>query len=596
MNLVKTDLNCVSLQNIILPDMSVCPETELYFRAADGDTVYSENEKALTIKNSVTFDTYFNSFAIGKYNKYCNFSSVYLRVKFCGLFVLRVFSVRKCGDRFEEKCIVEREISSESVSSEIIEIHRTATKDSAQLYFTLNAKRQGTFYGGEFGCIADSTKKTSIGVVICTYKREKYILRNLNAIKNYLDNNSFFDEDKIHFYVVDNGQTLSGNEIESNFVSLFYNKNTGGSGGFRRGYIEADNVTKNHTHILFMDDDIVLDCEVLFRVYALLSITKDEYSTLAVGGTMLKLSDMAIQHEAGAIWDGRRIVNIGSGMDMKKRENVFEISYLPKCSYNAWWFYCFPSFWRKKYGDPLPFFIKTDDIEYSLRCADEIAIINGIAVWHEDFESKYDGYQEYYIKRNELILTSVNNQKPYALFQVRKLILCVMKQVFYQRYFLADLVLRAYDDYLLGSEHFLATDPEKLNKELMSYCPKMLTDDELREQYGVYFDSEKYAQSLTDTDNLKKQLLCLNGYILPSFLYKKDKDGFAVCDLAQCKFKNFYKHKRVLHYDTKNHKGYVTVQKRSKLLKYSFLLLSKSLKFLIKYPKIRKQFKKMRNS
>ena len=586
---MKANLNYISLQNIILPDMSVCPEKELYFRATDGD-IYFENQKALKIKNSVTFDTYFNSFSIGKYNKYCNFSSVYLRVKFCGLFVLRVFSVHKSNDKFHEKCIVEKEISSDTPSFDITEIDCNILENTAQLYFTLTAKCESTFFGGEFGCIADKTKTTSIGVVICTFRREKYILKNLNAIKNYLANNSFFSQDKIHFYVIDNGQTLSKEDIENPYVSLFYNKNTGGSGGFKRGYIEAQNSDRNHTHILFMDDDIVLDCEVFFRVYRLLSLLKDEYSGLSVGGTMLKLSNQTIQHEAGAIWDGKRIINIGNGMDMSKRENVFEISYLPKCSYNAWWFYCFPSDWSEKHGYPLPFFIKTDDIEYSLRCASEIAIIGGIAVWHEDFESKYDGYQEYYIKRNELILTSVNNQKPYALFQVRKLILSVARQLFYQRYFLVDLIFRAYDDYLLGAEHFFSTDPEKLNRELMEYCPKMLNDAELKEQYGVYFDKEKYEQSQSETDNLKKQLLTLNGYILPSCFYKKDKDGFNICDLAQCKFKNFYKHKKVLHYDTSKHKGYVTVQKRSKLLKYCLMLITKSIKFLIKYPTIRKQF------
>ena len=76
--------------------------------------------------------------------------------------------------------------------------------------------------------------------------------------------------------------------------------------------------------------------------------------------------------------------------------------------------------------------------------------MSGLAVWHDDFESKYDGFQEYYIKRNELIMTSVNHQKAYPFFQVEKLVKCVMRQVVYQRYFLADIVIRAYDDYLKG--------------------------------------------------------------------------------------------------------------------------------------------------
>ena len=83
----------------------------------------------------------------------------------------------------------------------------------------------------------------------------------------------------------------------------------------------------------------------------------------------------------------------------------------------------------------------------------------------------------------------------------------------------------------------------------------------------------------------------MNGYLIPSVFYRKDKDGFSIADLAKCRIVNFYKHKKVLHYDVAKRKGFVTQQRRTKLLKNIFKLIFKSIKFLIKYPAVRKGYK-----
>ena len=146
-------------------------------------------------------------------------------------------------------------------------------------------------YKGSFECEdKESDNRIDIAVVICTFKREKFLLSNHRKICEYLKESSIFDTDNIHFYIVDNGRTLSREIIENDYITLIPNANTGGSGGFSRGYYEAVN-SGSYTHILFMDDDIVLDCEMFLRVYSLLQKLKREYGGLAVGGTMLKLSD-----------------------------------------------------------------------------------------------------------------------------------------------------------------------------------------------------------------------------------------------------------------------------------------------------------------
>lgn len=580
------------LRSILFPRTELCTQNELYFRLADGSVQYCEAENCLKLQGTAAFDTYFNGLPLSAYQHYCIPSALFLRLRVCGSFVLRVFGVHKHDVEFCETLLTQKEIHCSAVTENVTDLSAVLQQENCDmLYFTLQSS-DGVLYGGEFLCGSERPFGINIAVVICTFRRESFLLRNYRQISSYLNNSTVLHRNNIHLYIVDNGRTLDSAALNSDFITVIPNDNTGGSGGFSRGYYEAVRSEKDYTHILFMDDDILLDCEMLLRVYSLLRIRKPAFEDLAVGGTMLKLSDMVTQHEAGALWDGKRLHSIGNGIDMTQRRAVFESVYYPECDYNAWWFYCFPADWQKQYGYPLQFFVKEDDIEYSLRCASHIAVLSGIAVWHDDFDGKYDGFQEYYIKRNELILTSVHKQKSYLLFQLRKLLLSVMKQTVYQRYFLADIIIRAYRDYLKGWKAFNETDTVLLNEELMTYCNVFKTDEELLKEDGVYFDPQKYETSLSEPENLKKQALSCNGYLIPYVFYHKDQDNFSVCDLARCRIVNFYKHKRVLHYDPDRQKGFVTRQKKGLLFWNLLRVIGLSVRFLVQYPFVRRGYRK----
>lgn len=578
------------IRSILFPHSDICDKEELYYRTENTSVRYCEKDGNLNINGTASFDTYFNTFAVVKYNEYCKLPNLFLKLRVCGFLVLRVFGVKKNVDGFSEKLIAEKNISCGTPEEITVDIS-PALETSDNVYFTLTSDN-GKLFGGEFFTVPEAVNKVDIAVVICTFKREKFLLHNHASILRYLSMNSVLNRNNIHFFIVDNGRTLEPEIIENENVTLVPNDNTGGSGGFTRGYYEAVNSGRDFTHILFMDDDIVLDCEMLLRVYTLLTLRTPEMKELSVGGTMIRLSDMVTQHEVGAVWDGKRLHSIGTQTDITKRENVFETAYYPEGNYNAWWFFCFPADWHEKYGYPLQFFVKLDDIEYSLRCADNIALINGIAVWHDDFDTKYPGFQEYYIKRNELILTSVDSKKGYALFQIRKLIASVLKQTIFQRYFLADLIFCAYRDYLKGWKHFNNTDTAALNQSLIARCEPLKNDSTLMKEYGVYFDEEKYILSRTEKSHLKKQFLSLNGILLPSCFYRKDKDDFYMTDLAQPRVTNFYKHRRMLHYDCAEKRGYATTIKRRKLWINLFRLFFRSIDFLVRYPFVRRGYRK----
>lgn len=583
---MKTDW--ITLRTLLFPQQGVCDRKELYVRTQSGAVSFLSGG-GLSIDGSAAFDTCFNVLPAVKYREYCCLSSLFLKLRMSGSFVVQVFGVTPQDGRFVETCVFEQSVSC-SRDKELSVDLTAFWEEYDHLYLTLTS-RGGILYGGGFVGSSQQVQPVKLAVVICTFKREEYLLHNHRSICQYLEHNPVLCPENLHFYIVDNGKTLDPQAIENDYMTLLPNENTGGSGGFTRGYYEAVRSGQNYTHILLMDDDIILDCEMLLRVYSLLRVRKPEWNTLSVGGSMIRASDRVTLHEAGAVWDGKRLHSIGNGANLTVREAVFEMAYYPKGNYHAWWFFCFPAGWQQEHGYPLQFFIKEDDIEYSLRCADEIAVLSGIAVWHDDFDAKYDGFQEYYIKRNELIMTSVSSGKPYALFQVRKLILSVMKQTVYQRYFLADIIFRAYDDYLRGWEHFYRTDTVLLNRELMESCAPLLTDEQLREQFHVSFRQDKYELSRTEPEHLKKQALTLNGYLIPYKFYHQDQEGYSMADLAGCRIVNFYRHRRVLHYDLSRRRGFVTVQKKSKLFGNLFRLLGKSVKFLVLYPSVRRGYR-----
>ena len=92
-------------------------------------------------------------------------------------------------------------------------------------------------------------------------------------------------------------------------------------------------------------------------------------------------------------------------------------------------------------------FIKGDDIEYGLRGIKTLIVINGIGVWHENFNYKYIGQYEYFSKRNELIVNSRFPRKKGLMANFIKYVKGVSKALVEQRYFTIDLIDRAYMDF-----------------------------------------------------------------------------------------------------------------------------------------------------
>lgn len=557
------------LYNFTFPKEGICTESELYHR---GGTMRADGI-FLRAGEEVNFDTYFNSFSHIKYRKYT-------RVK-----VLRTeLDTIGRGEISLHRYISDGE--TEVIASEIydgaalLEADISDLADEGFLFIRLKATSDTVISGGRY--LSDVTPhNVKIGAVICTFRREEFVKRNVNNLKEFLK--SRIDRD-FDVFIIDNGRTLKNEFGEG--VEVIPNANTGGSGGFIRGIKEV--YKRDYTHFLLMDDDILFDCNVFERTACLLRCLKEEYRNASVGGGMLILDKPCIQKELGGNWVGNRLSARQEFTDVTEPTVIKQNEELPEPDYSAWWYMCMPVNSVQKFGYPLSMFIRCDDVEYGLRAAENIILTSGIAVWHESFDNKLSPETEYYVKRNELIVNALYPKGKGALSNWWKLVKCVGKQLSFHRYYAVDLLFRAYDDFLKGAKFFKNIDSEKLHLELREKCPRFLNEAELKEKYGITVNREQILVSKSIKSKKIPQLLTCNGYLIPRCFYKKE---IGQADLVKCKASAFYMHSRMLQFNIYSNQGFVTEIKKSAIFTAAFKLFIYFFKMIFKGRKTAKDFR-----
>ncbi len=462
------------LQQILFPKEDICKETELYYRNPSiqfGDGFLLESHKV------ISFDTYFNSFSLEKWKKYTFIDNLYLRLHIKGKCNIALYEATLVNESVQTRLLTSRKKDNQEETITIL-FPETNTLHGI-CYFVISSDENpcqiiSGYYGTEMD--ADQTNKVRIGIGICTYKREHFILKNLKAIQEtILDNPQSELHDNLEIIVSDNGQTLQNFDYTHPKVQIVSNINAGGSGGFARCMIEAIKAkeTLNLTHLLLMDDDIVLDPAILLRTYKILLFLKKRHLNKIIGGAMLKLEEPSEQLEFGA----KRQQNLSKPALLQNNKDVNlsnfhsvvhnELSNTITPNYNAWWYCCIPFNHITSNNLPLPFFIHFDDIEYGCRLNEEIILFNGIVVWHS-FQNKYSPILVYYDTRNRLLtsiirdpLTSTSrfNLIQYTLFHFI---------AFTNRYMYIDwkMFVLAIKDLCKGANAFQQINPPQLHESL----------------------------------------------------------------------------------------------------------------------------------
>lgn len=551
--------------------------TAPFARAAHSDVQVvqaGQGEYHLAFKRNTTalFNTYFNSLSIEKWAKYTNIGPVRLVLDIQGAFAVSLVRYALGSDETIDEYILQSvEIQSHTRSS--VTIPYPQTDRQGILAFSLQSVGgEGVLFGGAYHTQvrAEHIRDVRIAIGMCTYRREPFVRRNMKMLcDDILDNPASPLYGRLEVFIADNGNTLSQVDFPNEHIHLCPNPNTGGSGGFARTMLEASRTQDQFktTHIVLMDDDVRLTAHALALTYSFLRIVKDAYVSGIVGGAMLLQHKMNIQHAAGEMYvhdsahNAFHIFNGKCGYDLNRLAHVLRNEIEESVNYTGWWYSCYPLNLISGGNLPMPFFFQFDDIEFSLRHAENQKItLNGICLWHENFDTKYSAFKEYFSRRNSSITRALHfsgfTKKACRKEVIRGVMLCIVRY----RYREGDILLRATEDFLKGPDWLCAVDEAQVVQQIRSMEYALEPVDRLPVRFSVnaYYDGltlAKAGESFNRTlDKVNKfmRLLSFNGWLLKANRDAVVPTGYRVL------LRKLYRAKKVLHYDIISQKGYVT--------------------------------------
>lgn len=411
------------------------------------------------------FTTYFNALPIMSWRKYTSAKKFGIHLSLRGS--CKVALTRADAFSFYSESVSGSEFEiAASEDWQSVDIELPSSKSDVLEAFAIECDAPVEIGESYYYAVVDEDDVRDVELALCTttFKKEEFITRNVNIIKGSILNST--DDIAQHFsmHVVDNGRTLDPEQIAGPHVYLHPNDNVGGAGGFARGMIEAMEQAPKATHVLLMDDDVLISPESIVRTFNLLKLVNEEYSEAFVSGAMMNMDEPNVRwEEMGFIgFDGnfhpvKPVAHMDAFHEMVASETFDIPSYMPKCEdqnqhYAAWWYCAIPMSQVDRNGLPLPIFVRGDDVEYSRRCAPNFITMNGICIWHLSFHMRYNAAQErYQMTRNCLIDQYASNFAPLSDFKktIKKNFFMELSKFNYDD---AELILDAVEDFLKGPE------------------------------------------------------------------------------------------------------------------------------------------------
>ncbi|NMG20024.1 glycosyltransferase [Brasilonema bromeliae] len=537
------------------------PETSgLYMKFDEGTSLSPcvDETKVMFHQNTiVSFNTYFHSFYEKFYGKYTELKSVYYLLALEGHFIVSLYREHHEQD---ERELIYKESFENCQPGEPIKIllpHSWLDEDAGRVYLEIMClSKEGFFTEGYVATDEKPLREVSLGIITCTFKKEAYIKK---TVDNLLKDN-FIKCKNFKIFIVDNGKTLKEQDFYHSNVQLIPNRNLGGSGGFTRGLYEALQEDK-YTHFLFMDDDIELNSESIYRLFTLYEYAKDDF---AVAGGWLDLAKKHMLYEAGAFY-GEKHDSLGykafSVNPLKRNLDLQNSTFLNSLlkeedfDYGGFWFFSCSQEVVKKIGLLMPFFIQRDDIEFCLRikkyAGNKIIFFPPISVWHEPSYaiSKQPAWLIYYVWRNSLITSCIHSSLKY-MDAIKHILRSLIIELFFFNYSYAVMLVKGFEDCMKGPAFLQSIDAETLHSTILELSKRYESQTLSCDNYLVEDFYQKPEES-----SWKKiiSILTLNGHLLPSFLIS-DSQALVVSAPGHSKewLKGFAKRKVLMFKEEKN--------------------------------------------
>ncbi|GAA3460369.1 glycosyltransferase [Saccharothrix longispora] len=435
---------------------------DLYAEVSRGVADRERHRLVLHPHAVVSMNTYFGRFPATYWQRWCVSPEVELSVTLTGSGTVAVVASDAEGES--------RTVAAEQVADATRQVVTLTAKidkftDGGGLWFDLTTGEDRLVVEDARWTVAPPAKVRPTAVVICTFNRVEDCLNTMAALASDQEPLALVDA----VYVVDQGTDAV--ESRPRFAEVaaalgdklryIRQPNLGGAGGFTRGLYEVTELDgAEHANVLFMDDDVLCEPEIVIRTTAFANRTAQP---VIVGGQMLYLLHPNHLHVGaeyanldtlapGQVVEGALHDADLTGFDEETgKRNVQDRRV--DAGYNGWWSCLIPSEIVKAIGYPLPLFFQWDDIEYGYRArAHGFATVTlpGAGVWHADFHWKdWDDWHRYFNLRNALITSALHSR-----FDPKRICRSMASQLATylvgMQYGLAATQLKAIEDFLKG--------------------------------------------------------------------------------------------------------------------------------------------------
>ena len=501
----------ILLQNLVLPDPAICDEDEIYVRrdpqvALDLDA----GELRFSEGGTARFDTYMNLFNLGVWSRSCRIQGLGVRLLGEGRMILRI--TRKGAD--ETETLIEQivDLSDGGIEVDLSAVLGAATTELAPqdglLELRLVAQGRAVLRGGGFiAAVPGTSPALSLAVAITTFRREAEVAATAARMSVFLDHEKDRLGARVHLFVIDNGGTARIAEHPS--VTRIDNPNLGGAGGFARGLTLAQD--GGFSHCLFMDDDASFQMENLVRTIAFLRLARSDKA--AVSGAMISETRKWMMWENGAVFH-RMCRPQFIGTDLREPEAVAEMELAaartkPGGFYAGWWYFAFPVAEVRRY--PFPFFVRGDDISFSLAHDFDMVTLNGVVSFQEDFSAKESPLTLYLDLRNHLHHHLVHPHLEIGPMGTTKIAMhFLLRSIIRMHYDSAEAQLAAWEDVMRGPGFFEANADMSTRRPEISALAR---DEAWRPIPPIGSDASRAAQPSRLWGQFMK--LLLNGHLVP---------------------------------------------------------------------------------
>jgi galactofuranosylgalactofuranosylrhamnosyl-N-acetylglucosaminyl-diphospho-decaprenol beta-1,5/1,6-galactofuranosyltransferase len=412
----------------------------------------------------VSFDAYLNSFYERYWARHAPVEDLTVRLFGSGVVMLDLFRAMPDGSHYRiGRQRVELDPDRGGAATVALE---PSPAGSGRVFFKIAALAETRILAGRIETRSAPARPVRLGIGLCTFNREKMLLANLRRLVQ----SQYYRWAESRIVIVNQGKSFASEGMaallaaERERIEVIEQPNLGGVGGFTRSAME---IVRGGacSHVLFMDDDIEIDPDVLVTTHAFAARTTQP---TVIGGAMVDLFRPAIMYEAGAVIGSDNILRaVLHNRPLNDPKALNELAREAPCHFNGWWYCAIPAAMFREHGLPLPIFIRGDDMEYGARLTSRgvpTVSLPPVSVWHEPFYAKAPSWQLYYDLRNRLIFASCHRDlvrlDPPGVI-LRRLIDSLLKH----DYMHAELVIRAIDDFLAGPG-VLDTPMDVLHQEI----------------------------------------------------------------------------------------------------------------------------------